>query len=140
MLDTNYFVLFNLSVDFRCDITQLTKNYLMLQKQHHPDIAKKHEISEHLNYAYQILKDDIKRAEYILEINKVNIEDFRNDLEYLETLEECMEMHQLDLEVLENKKRKVINDISFDNIRDFALSTIKLKHIQRAICEKSALE
>jgi molecular chaperone HscB len=71
----NYFELFDLSVEFTIDLTELSLRYQTLQKTVHPDkfahlsdqeqrIAVQK--SAHINDAYQTLKNPLQRAEYLL--------------------------------------------------------------------------
>lgn len=91
----NPFELFALPVSFQLDLTQLSQQYLQLQKQLHPDnfsTATEQEQrlalqkSTQVNDAYQILKDPILRAEAILSLalqKPVESENTTHDLEFL---------------------------------------------------------
>lgn len=71
----NYFELFALELDFSQDLEKLRKQYLTLQSQFHPDkvaSASGYErqfilqVSTLINDAYQILKNPVTRAQYLL--------------------------------------------------------------------------
>ena len=79
----NYFELFELEPSFILDETALHRAYVSMQQQFHPDrmIGKSDEEravaiqqSMDANDGYEILKDQLKRAQHLLELNgfKVN--------------------------------------------------------------------
>lgn len=81
-IEENYFQILDLKPEFAINQQLLQQNYLKLQQIFHPDkqtnkstkekiIAA--EFSAKLNHIYQILKDDKKRAEYLLSLHKVII-------------------------------------------------------------------
>lgn len=72
---TDYFFLLNLKPAFDLDIKQLEAAYFHAQQQHHPDrvagkpkVARQAELllSADVNQAYNVLKDPLSRAEYLL--------------------------------------------------------------------------
>lgn len=67
--DMNYFEIFDLPITYNVDINLLTKNYFSLQRGSNNQID-----SSLLNEAYNILKSDIKRAEYFLNLKNVSTE------------------------------------------------------------------
>ena len=80
-LSKNYFELFGLPVDFRIDLNELSVRYRDLQKIVHPDryvSASAHEQrlamqgATLVNEAFDILKDPLMRAQYMLELNNVD--------------------------------------------------------------------
>ncbi|MFK8039891.1 MAG: Fe-S protein assembly co-chaperone HscB [Rickettsiaceae bacterium] len=78
---TNYFNLLNLKQTYSIDKDELENNYLKMQAKYHPDNINYQEDrleflekSSILNNAYEILKNDIQRAEYLLKLNNVNVE------------------------------------------------------------------
>ncbi|WP_343154779.1 Fe-S protein assembly co-chaperone HscB [Buchnera aphidicola (Pseudoregma panicola)] len=71
----NYFKIFNIKEEFKINYNKLSKNFHKLQRKFHPDMNIniddkniKNKSSE-INIAYRILKNPIKRAEYIIKIN-----------------------------------------------------------------------
>ncbi|MES2676706.1 MAG: Fe-S protein assembly co-chaperone HscB [Pseudomonadota bacterium] len=74
----NHFQKFNLETTFQIDSSELETKYLKLQQQFHPDTAQdktEAEINSILiNQAYQILKNPIKRAIYLLQLQGINID------------------------------------------------------------------
>lgn len=78
ILQFNYFELFDLSMDYELATDKLTKNYLELQKQIHPDHVASFEdvtfqkrvtqCSAKINDAYQTLLSPLQRAKYMLQL------------------------------------------------------------------------
>jgi molecular chaperone HscB len=86
-LTQNYFELFDLSVQFGLDITELSARYKTAQRETHPDrfaacgqaeqrLAM--QVSSLLNEAYKTLKDPVERAVYLLGLNGVDIRSPQN--------------------------------------------------------------
>lgn len=80
--DGNYFQLLGIEQSFKIDQEFLYQNYLKLQQILHPDklLTKSNaekliamEYISKLNNAYEILKDDKRRAEYLLYLNGIII-------------------------------------------------------------------
>ncbi len=80
-LDTNFFALFQLPVQFPLDGVALSARYRDLQRVIHPDryahasdqerrLAQQH--ATLINDAYHTLRDDLKRAQYLLRLNGVD--------------------------------------------------------------------
>lgn len=78
----NYFQLFDIEVHFDVDLNQLSQTYQTLQKKVHPDkfahASSQEQLlavqkSAEINDAYQILKNPLKRAEYILVLRGVDL-------------------------------------------------------------------
>ena len=83
-MSDNYFSLFDMPVQYSIDKMQLTNNYRRLQKSIHPDnyahasdMDKRLSMqkSTQINDAYQILKNPLKRAIYLLELHDLKIKD-----------------------------------------------------------------
>lgn len=89
------FELFGIAVGFQLDTALLSQRYLDLQKQYHPDNFATESTAQQLaavqqaaqiNEAYQILKNPIRRAEAILQLNwtqPLNPEETVKDSEFL---------------------------------------------------------
>ena len=84
MLDfkKNYFALFSLPVSFKVDTSTLIRHYRTLQQTLHPDkfasgTAQQRRLSmqaaSYVNEAYQVLKNDLFRATYLLLLNGIDI-------------------------------------------------------------------
>ncbi|WP_343189943.1 Fe-S protein assembly co-chaperone HscB [Buchnera aphidicola] len=77
----NYFKIFNIKENFKIDYKKLSRNFYKLQKKFHPDMNIKNikygktekNKSVEINNGYKILKNPIKRAEYIIKINNLKI-------------------------------------------------------------------
>lgn len=84
----NYYIMLNLEQKFDIDKNLLQENYLKLQQICHPDkqVNKTNserifllEYASKLNHAYETLKDDKKRAEYLLFLNGIIINQEEGD-------------------------------------------------------------
>lgn len=78
----DYFTLFGLAFSYSIDLEQLTDRYQELQRQYHPDRFASQPESDKLgalqqaatiNAAYQALKHPLKRAEYMLTLYDIDI-------------------------------------------------------------------
>ncbi|SPP31615.1 Co-chaperone protein HscB [Arsenophonus endosymbiont of Aleurodicus floccissimus] len=78
----DYFTLFGLTFSYSIDLEQLTYRYQELQRQYHPDRFANQSDSEKvsalqqaatINAAYQALKHPLKRAEYMLTLYDIDI-------------------------------------------------------------------
>jgi len=106
---SNYFTLFAIPVSFDVDLAGLTQRYLKLQKAVHPDKFSNAPEQERLfsvqqtaqlNDAYDTLKKPLLRAQYLLQINGVDLDDEKNTIMDSEFL-----MQQIELrEVIESAK------------------------------------
>lgn len=104
----NHFENFSLTVSFNIDKQELERKYLEFQQKFHPDNSDSADIAKSIsiNESYAVLKNPIKRASYILQLNGINLE---NDSEALkpdmETLEEIMELQEKVSEIKEDEIR-----------------------------------
>jgi len=89
----NYFDLLEIQPSYLIDKDKLDENLFAKQIEFHPDkqrnlTDKQREIalekSQELNSAYQILKSDFKRAQYLLKINNNDPDNESLDMEFLE--------------------------------------------------------
>lgn len=111
MLDfsKNYFELFGMPVDFVVDTAELASRYRELQRVVHPDRYANATDQERrlsmqgatrVNEAFQVLKDPIARARYLLLLNGIDL-----DAEKDNTTDAAFLMEQLELrEELENAR------------------------------------
>ncbi len=99
---SNYFTLLQLPKSFTIDLVQLEKNYLKQQQAVHPDRHISSDAAARLaaaqqssivNEAYQTLKSDLKRAEYLLKI-KQGVAANAHTISDPELLMESMEMRE----------------------------------------------
>lgn len=84
---SNYFELFGLPVSYRLDSDALSQRFRKLQQAAHPDRYASAgdqerrlsvQMATRINEAYQVLKDPLKRAGYILELNNIRWDDERD--------------------------------------------------------------
>ncbi len=83
-LPVDYFAFFGLPRKLNIDVENLQKEFYELSRRLHPDMAARHdererewslEQSSQLNDAYRTLKDPIKRTEYLLRLEGVELEE-----------------------------------------------------------------
>ena len=89
----NYFDLLGLKQSYNIDINELKNAYFDLQLSYHPDRSINEEdrksrasISVDLNKAYSIIKNDLSRAEYLLSLYNISLNDI-NEQTLLSKLE-----------------------------------------------------
>jgi len=155
--DEDYFSLFDMNREYLLDSDFLEKRYFELQKEYHPDkFVGKNEgerldgikKSTLINDAYKALKSPLKRAEYILSLNGIVVNDEQNTIKpNQEILLEAMEQREAllnaekeeelnEIDVSNKEKRDVcIKDLekSFDNneLEKAAELAIKLRYIEK---------
>lgn len=103
-LMSDYFELFGLKREFALDEAALRQKYFALQRDHHPDRASPDQKlamlqkSADINQAYQVLKDPVLRAEYLLpSAEKPAQELLMEAMEQREALAEATTQAALDL-------------------------------------------
>ncbi|SQI36651.1 Hsc20 [Leminorella richardii] len=99
----DYFTLFNLPVHFDVDTQSLSSRYQELQRQYHPDRFASASDSERLasisqaatvNDAYQTLKDPLRRAEYLLLLNGIDVKSEQQTMHDTAFLMEQLELRE----------------------------------------------
>lgn len=89
LMETNYFELLNLPFAYAIDKGLLKRNFLLKSKEAHPDFftqdsdevqSQALDLSAKLNDAYQILNNDERRLNYILEKREVVLKDEKHQL------------------------------------------------------------
>lgn len=93
----NYFEIFNLPTDFVVDKNLLEHKYLQLQQQFHPDQNNVEDLnfSIILNNAYVTLNDDFLRAQYLLLLKNIDINDDENSIKPTQpTLEYILQLQE----------------------------------------------
>ncbi len=111
----NYFTLLGLPLRFQLSLSDLEERYRRLSEQWHPDRQASMNASDRthillraadLNQAYQTMRDDLKRASYLLELYKTKFGQAQTDssfsedpdflksvLEWQEAIEEARALH-----------------------------------------------
>ena len=115
----NHFQKFNLETSFQIDLTDLEVRYLKLQQQFHPDTSRDQTEAEInsilINQAYHILKNPIKRAIYLLQLQGINIESETSIVKpSIENLTFIMELRE---EILENQNNQIAIDLIKQKIK-----------------------
>jgi molecular chaperone HscB len=130
--DKDFFAIFNLNKNYIIDKNQLDKQYKDIQKIVHPDkystssdndIKEAQDCSAYVSNAYNILKDDLKRANYLLKLKGApsneemssNVHDIvllEALMEYQERIEESESLNELNL-----IKSEIINKIESSKIQ-----------------------
>ncbi len=72
----NHFDIFSLPTAFEINLDELEKKYLEFQRNFHPDNFSGADIEKSIaiNEAYEILKNDLRRASHILQLNNIDLE------------------------------------------------------------------
>ncbi len=119
--NTTYFSLFEIPVKYTLDIKKLEFKYKEFQKEIHPDKfqnssnnekEKSEYITRHINEAYYVLKNDKKRAEYILNIK--GEKELKTDisLEHIFELNEKLENNEITEEYITGKIKEIKLDLA----------------------------
>lgn len=102
----NYFEVLDLPVRYNINSKDLVENYLAKQKN-----SENESSSEALNEAYNVLKDDIRRAEYFLKFHEISIDNVSSNvsMEMFEVREiyENITRHEEQVEFQKNLKQKI---------------------------------
>ncbi|XVN42559.1 MAG: Fe-S protein assembly co-chaperone HscB [Candidatus Rickettsia vulgarisii] len=154
---SNYFELLDIEQKYDIDLEMLDKQYFVMQLKYHPDKARASEdkqsnlaISTQLNMAYQTLKDDLKRAEYLLSLHNIILDeeetrksmspeqlgDIWSDLELVEITEGIKELENiLNNKITEQQQFIESLGVAFQNqnIQSALEITIKLKYLKNLI-------
>ncbi len=147
----NHFQIFSLATLFKIDLDELEKKYLQFQKQFHPDNSSTADIEKSINVndAYNILKNPLKRAAHILQLNGIDIEndaiapkvDASTLHEILELREKISESSEQEIEGFKKdlikKVKSLLDEVaaSIDN-KDFNTSSqilIKAKYFDKTL-------
>ena len=103
MMGRNHFELFSLPVSFDVDIDSLSARYQDLQRSIHPDnftsaTDREKRLSMQqasiANEAYQSLKDPLKRAQYLLSLNGIDVKSESNTVMDIAFLMQQMELRE----------------------------------------------
>ncbi|MBL8943081.1 MAG: Fe-S protein assembly co-chaperone HscB [Myxococcales bacterium] len=79
----NHFAVLGLEPAYELDVGALERSYLALQQQHHPDHATGGSVGERraamelsgaINEAYRVLRDPVRRAEYLCRLGGIDID------------------------------------------------------------------
>lgn len=107
----DYFTLFGLTPNYAVNSEQLTDRFLSLQRQYHPDRfatcseQEKMQALQHaatINTAYQALRHPLKRAEYMLLLQGIDINNEQHTMHDTVFLTEQLELRE-ELDNIENE-------------------------------------
>jgi len=100
----NYFQLFGIEITFDVDLNRLSQTYQNLQKAVHPDrfahASSQEQLlavqkSAEINDAYQVLKQPLQRAEYILTLRGVDMPNEQQSFSDTTFLMQQMELREM---------------------------------------------
>ncbi|WP_425361298.1 Fe-S protein assembly co-chaperone HscB [Candidatus Tisiphia endosymbiont of Ceraclea dissimilis] len=157
MIMHNYFELLDIEKKYDIDLPILDRQYFAMQLKYHPDRTssntekqKNLAISIELNKAYAMLKDDLARAEYLLLLNNIVLDDLKvrqgiskeqlnvvwSELEFVETTEDLTKLeHMLNNKILEKQQltKSLTTAFQNQNMQDAVDSTIRFKYLKNLI-------
>lgn len=131
--DMNYFSLFGLPERYELDTQVLAGRYQDLQRQYHPDRFATHDEREQaqaltmaatINEAYHSLKHPLKRAEYMLLLHDIDINNEQHTMHDTAFLMEQMDLRE-SLDIIEQKQDS-------DALAGFAAKTDKMTKTRMA--------
>ena len=130
-MSVNFFTLLHLPEAFVIDLEKLDQNYQSIQKEIHPDrfASSNDELrlesikkTAQANDAYQTLKSPIRRAEYLLHLQGVNIDDEKYTAVPQDFLMQQMEWRE---ELESHKKNRVALEKLAQDIQKNKIEMIK---------------
>lgn len=113
---------------FQVDQRALRKEYRQLQQQEHPDLTKNDTQSSLLNRAYTTLKQPLTRAQYLLELQGIDLSDESNTQQFAQpdVLFEVLDIHE-SLESVQEEEELV--QFKKENDERMALSIAALEKL-----------
>ncbi|MCC8399556.1 MULTISPECIES: Fe-S protein assembly co-chaperone HscB [Rickettsieae] len=153
----NYFELLGIEKKYDIDLSNLDRQYFSMQLKYHPDRINSNSekqknlaISIDINKAYAMLKDDLARAEYLLLLNNIVLDDITvrqgiskeqlnvvwNELEFVETTQELTKLQSmLNNKILEKQQltKSLTTAFQNQNMQDAVDSTIRFKYLKNLI-------
>ncbi len=163
----NYFELFQLPVQYTIDKSRLSEAYRELQRVVHPDRfvgAADHERrlaqqkSTLVNDGYQVLRDDLSRAQHLLHLNNIDCQqhalsdssflmaqiELREELEAIAANKDCGQLSKLFSHIQQQQKnakeRLQAHFSSSDHLQSACDEVMKLQFLGKLCEEAEALE
>lgn len=157
MIMNNYFELLGIEKKYDIDLNALDRQYFAMQLKYHPDRTnansekqKNLAISIDVNKAYARLKDDLARAEYLLLLNNIVLDDITirqgiskeqlnivwSELEFVETTQQLTKLQSmLNNKILEKQQltKSLTTAFQNQNMQDAIDSTIRFKYLKNLI-------
>lgn len=116
----NHFEIFALPVSFTIDLEALEKKYLEFQKAFHPDNSSTSDIEKSIavNEAFDVLKNNLRRASHILQLHGIDLENDSNapkvdSATLMEVLEIRENIFESSTEEIENFKKDLSKRVKF---------------------------
>jgi len=144
---TSAFLSFSLPEAFFLDFSKVQKSYLVLQNRLHPDRFFNNETeknraqkySSHINWAYNVLKDPLQRAEILLDLIPDNfpVEDLMEQMEKREHLESLSDKQDLKdfKKIISEEMRQVEKDMTLffkeKKLEEAKRCLIKIKYLMK---------
>ncbi|MEZ5690953.1 MAG: Fe-S protein assembly co-chaperone HscB [Rickettsiales bacterium] len=144
-----YFSLFNLNPAFDIDISNLESEYFKAQRLFHPDrfIGKSAEEkiqalqkSADINKAYDVLKNPLKRAQHLLELQGIIVGTDKDSVKPAnELLMEVMELRESNiskdevLRLVEESQNLVANHYKNSKFSDMAQEVLRLGYLMKML-------
>lgn len=161
----SHFVVLGLEPSFDIDTTELERNYLAAQQRHHPDrfaagsVAERRaamETSAGLNEGYRVLRDPVRRAEYLCKLAGIDLDASGEGgapgmsqaflvgmIERREGLAETREQGPAALDALRERVElereqtldRAAESLRRGKVRDAATALVELRYLARLIAE-----
>lgn len=165
MAAENHFHVLGLEPSYDIDTAALERNYLALQQKHHPDRFAAGSVSERrvametsaaLNEAYRVLRDPVRRAEYLCKLGGIDLDKSGEGgapgmpqaflVEMIERRETLAETRARGAAALDDLREKVeserdqtlvraVAELRIGRVLDAATALVELRYLARLVAE-----